>query len=198
VCLITAAGDGHTTDSSGNIFLPWRAILVCVSSLCPHHPSLFLASIVNQSLHRKEDTNWNTPTPLGSWYGVIVDENNSLLELNLEDNNLEGPQDLHLSADSLLSLSVSLSVSVSGTLPSSLTLCSKLKRLNLRGNKLTGESSNGSPRSDCSLSIGPLPDAIGRCTALKDCGLSRNILTGPSTPLPLGLTSCLLLDRNHS
>jgi Leucine-rich repeat (LRR) protein len=45
---------------------------------------------------------------------VVVDDNNALLELNLEDNNLEG------------------------TLPSCLTLCSKLKRLNLRGNKLSG------------------------------------------------------------
>lgn len=84
--------------------------------VCPHScPICHLSSSLSYLfLHRKQDTNWNTPTPLSTWHGVIVDDNNALLELNLEDNNLEG------------------------TLPSCITLCSKLKRLNLRGNKLTG------------------------------------------------------------
>jgi hypothetical protein len=39
---------------------------------------------------RKDNTNWNTATPIRLWFGVVVTENDALLELNLESNNLDG------------------------------------------------------------------------------------------------------------
>ena len=65
-------------------------------------------------LFRIRDDNWNSNAPLNSWFGVTVNEQELLVELNLENNNLEG------------------------SFPEVVTLCSSLKRLNLRGNKLTG------------------------------------------------------------
>ena len=37
-----------------------------------------------------DDRNWNSPSAIGTWYGVRTDANGSVTELDLEDNGLSG------------------------------------------------------------------------------------------------------------
>ena len=63
-----------------------------------------------------ENENWNSPEPLGEWFGVQTDEDGNVISLRLSENNL------------------------SGEVPEELLLClSELKEFALWGNDLPGE-----------------------------------------------------------
>ena len=113
--------------------------------------------------------NWLSNRPIGTWYGVVTDENDRVIELDLSENELNGtiPSDLgHLTYLEYLDLSEN---QLSGTIPSALSVLSNLIELSLWSNELTG----------------PIPPELGRLANLEMLHLGNNELSG-TIPTELG------------
>ena len=113
--------------------------------------------------------NWLSNRPIGTWYGVITDENDRVVELDLSENELNGtiPSDLgHLTYLEYLDLSKN---QLSGTIPSALGVLSNLIELSVWSNELTG----------------PIPPELGRLANLEMLHLGNNELSG-TIPTELG------------
>ena len=113
--------------------------------------------------------NWLSNKPIGTWYGVITDENDRVIDLDLSDNELNGmlPSELgHLTHLEVLYLSEN---QLSGTIPSALGVLSNLIELSLWSNELTG----------------PIPPELGRLANLEMLHLGKNELSG-TIPTELG------------
>ncbi|MYC20281.1 MAG: SH3 domain-containing protein [Caldilineaceae bacterium SB0662_bin_25] len=109
---------------------------------------------------------WLSNRPIGTWYGVITDENDRVIELDLSENELNGtiPSDLgHLTYLEYLDLSEN---QLSGTIPSALSVLSNLIELSLWSNELTG----------------PIPPELGRLASLEMLHLGNNELSGTIPP----------------
>ena len=110
--------------------------------------------------------NWLSNRPIGTWYGVITDENDRVIELDLSDNELNGtiPSELgHLAYLEGLYLSEN---QLSGSIPSAISVLSNLIELNLWTNELTG----------------PIPPELGRLANLEMLHLGKNELSGTIPP----------------
>jgi Leucine-rich repeat (LRR) protein len=122
----------------------------------------------------EEKGGWMTDAGLGEWFGVDVDAEGRVTELNLGMNNLAGP------------------------LPSELQQLSALKELRLRGNKLTGPvpAELGQLGALTQLNLhynqlsGPIPAELRQLGALTQLLLHRNQLSGP-IPAELGQLGAL-------
>ena len=113
--------------------------------------------------------NWLSNRPIGTWYGVITDENDRVIELDLSDNELNGtiPSELgHLTYLEVLYLSEN---QLSGSIPSEISVLSNLIELSLWTNELTG----------------PIPPELGRLANLEILHLGKNELSG-TIPTELG------------
>ena len=87
----------------------------------------------------KDNTNWLTESHLSEWYGVTLDDEERLRQLNLENNNLKGPLFPEIgSLEHLTSLNLS-SNKLFGTIPSSLGGLFRLEELDLSRNNLGDE-----------------------------------------------------------
>lgn len=87
--------------------------------------------------------NWLSDKPLGEWHGITTDENGSITELDLSNNQLSGeiPADLgHLTNLEFLDLSDN---ELSGEIPTDLCRVAKLGFLSLVGNTFTGYIPHG-------------------------------------------------------
>ena len=130
--------------------------------------------------------NWLSNRPIGTWYGVVTDENDRVIELDLSDNELKGtiPSELgHLAYLEALYLSEN---QLSGTIPTALGALSNLIKLGLWSNELTGTIPPELGRlanlemlhlGNNELS-GTIPTELGNLTNLEELGLYSNKLTG--------------------
>ncbi len=137
--------------------------------------------------------NWLSNRPIGTWYGVVTDENNRVIELDLSDNELKGtiPSELgHLVYLEGLYLSEN---QLSGMIPTALGALSNLIELDLWTNELTGQIPPELGRlanlemlnlGNNELS-GTIPPALGSLTYLEGLSLSTNKLSG-GIPAELG------------
>ena len=137
--------------------------------------------------------NWLSNRPIGTWYGVITDENDRVIELDLSENELNGtiPSELgYLSYLEALYLSEN---QLSGTIPPALGILSNLVELGLWDNELTGTIPPELGRL-ANLEVmylgnnqlsGAIPIELGNLTNLEDLGLYSNKLTGV-IPVELG------------
>lgn len=116
-----------------------------------------------------DSSNWLTTEPLYKWKGVVIDENNKVIEISLPGNNLMGtiPNDIE-NLDALKKLNLGGN-QISGTIPSSIGSLTNLEYLRLSTNLITGT----------------IPSSIGDLTNLKYLSLSNNQLTG-TIPLETG------------
>ena len=152
------------------------------------------------------DDNWLTGRPLNTWYGVRVDQDGRVTDLDLEFNGLRG----HLPAelgdlDRLHTLRLSRN-ELEGDIPAELGQLPILLELDLRDNRFDGEippligdfSYLGALDLSRNGFEGPIPAALGNLRAMRLLDLSDNDLTGP-IPSELGdLTAleALLFMRN--
>ena len=133
------------------------------------------------------NTNWLSAAPLDHWYGVEVDENGLVVELNLLGNHLSGliPAELsNLAGLRVLQLGRN---QLSGPIPAELGNLSYLEVLDFHDNLITGPIPpqlgnlarlNFLQLSENSLS-GPIPSELGNITSLHSLNLRDNQLSGP-------------------
>ncbi|MDE0196659.1 MAG: trypsin-like peptidase domain-containing protein [Caldilineaceae bacterium] len=137
--------------------------------------------------------NWLSNKPIGTWFGVITDENDRVIELDLSDNELNGtiPSELgHLTHLEALYLSEN---QLNGTLPTALGALSNLIELSLWSNELIGTIPPELGRL-ANLEMlhlgnnelgGTIPTELGHLSNLEELGLYSNKLTGV-IPIELG------------
>jgi Leucine-rich repeat (LRR) protein len=155
------------------------------------------------------NTNWLSSRPFDEWYGLSVDQNGRVSELELPENNLTG----NISSDigNLISLTkiVLRFNNLSGKIPKEITSLANLFRLDLTVNNLSDELPaeivNLTNLIYLDLSFnnfsGLLPTDLGLLTSLRFLSLSGNNLSGiiPSDLGNLtGLTVLLLANNNFS
>ena len=165
------------------------------------------------------NNNWGSDKPLNEWYGITVDENGHISQLNLMNNNLSGslPQNI---GDLLYLNALFLGNNhLTGSIPSSIKNLASLQTLNLRVNNWSGsmEAIGGLTNlkrlfidycqlSDfpewvrnlqnlSSLSLdgnkikGKIPEWLGELTSLEYLNLSENEFT----EIPASLGNLVLL-----
>ncbi len=136
-------------------------------------------------------TNWNTQDgwldpQASSWYGVHIDENGSVDELGLWQNNLTGSIPGSLSALLHLKGLTLYGNLLTGDIPAELGGFSQLETLFLSDNRLTGNipASLGNLSRLQSLGLngnqlnGTIPASLGQLTTLTFLSLSGNQLSG--------------------
>ena len=152
-------------------------------------------------------TNWLSVHPLETWFGVTVNADGRVTELNLPNNNLRGSLTSEIGGlEELTTLRVNHN-QLTGHIPLELGMLTKLRHLVLSSNQLTGaipaELGQLAGLEELVLSFnrlsGPIPGALGDLAGLERLSLSVNELNGP-IPGELGrlsrLTS-LRLDQNR-
>ena len=106
--------------------------------------------------------NWLTDLPLEDWYGVDVDEEGRVSELDLEANNLVGPIPVELGRLERLTELNLIRNALTGEIPPELGALARLEVLGLGINRLTG----------------PLPPDLGKLSRLRELHVYRNPLSG--------------------
>jgi Leucine-rich repeat (LRR) protein len=124
-------------------------------------------------------TNWLTPEPVCTWFGVQCAGSGLITAVNLASNNLLGqmPPELGLLSSRLTSLDLSSNMIV-GRLPSETTLLAGLTTLNLSRNGLSG----------------PLPSQIGEMKSIEKFFINNNKFSD-TIPVEIGLWSNLRSAR---
>lgn len=152
------------------------------------------------------DDNWLTGRPLDTWYGVSVDAEGRVTDLDLDFNGLRGPLPPELGElDRLQSLTLSRN-ELAGPIPPEVGRLPVLLRLDLRANRFGGEIppliGDFGYLNELNLSrngfTGPIPAALGNLGDMRRLDLSDNDLAGP-VPSELGdlaRLETLLLMRN--
>lgn len=110
-----------------------------------------------------QDSNWLTDEPLGSWRGVTTDGNGSVIELDLNRNQLSGYIPAGLGSLPNLRILRMSGNNLGGTIPAGLSNLSALTNLELDDNNLGGS----------------IPAALGNLPNLTWLDLSENDLSGP-------------------
>ncbi len=147
------------------------------------------------------DDNWLTGRPLDTWYGVRVDDDGRVTDLDLEFNGLRGLLPAELGdLDRLHTLTLSRN-ELEGTIPAELERLPILLLLNLSDNRFDGEIppwlGDFSYMDQLDLSRngfeGSIPAALGNLRDMRLLDLSDNDLTGPIPPELGNLTALELL-----
>ena len=130
----------------------------------------------------KDNSNWLSEEPLGTWYGVTTDSSGRVKNLDLRWNDLSGQIPGELAGLRGLEQLILSTNELTGTIPTELGALTNLERLILSSNGLTGT----------------IPTELGELTNLVNLDLDSNALTGTIPPELGGLTnlSRLMLDGN--
>jgi DNA-binding beta-propeller fold protein YncE len=177
-------------------------------TLSPDYDALVGFYNSTDGLNWTNSTNWIDPAKsLYSWHGVVSNENNKIVGINLAGNNLSGTLSTEIGDfDQLKILSISGNM-LTGDLPSSLYDLTNLETLWLAGNNFTGTISpsiaNLSNLSYLYIQnnefTGTIPSEFGGLTPLTVLHLYDNNFEGilPSSLSNLtNLTSIAISDNN--
>ncbi len=120
--------------------------------------------------------------PINTWYGIALDINGCVIQINLNNNNLKGSLPTEIGNLGALSRLFLFSNELSGELPTSLGNLTELLELNVEGNFFTGS----------------IPSTLGNLNKLGMLVLGDNALTGH---VPEGinfLDNLILLDLSRN
>ena len=116
--------------------IPVRSVAACAETDLDTLGALFALFNGTNGTGWTDRTNWNSDAPLGDWFGVTVDGNGNVTELNLAGNNLSGHVPSALARlTRLKKIDFSDNEGLSGPLPFELTGL-RLESLLLRGTRL--------------------------------------------------------------
>ncbi len=162
-------------DAGNNFDAAWEDFCIvefgsCLYNIsCQERDSLTLVA-----LHNNTTINWDLTQPLDSWYGVTLNSEGCVTELQLSDEGINGniPPELgNLSSLTKLDFNEN---ALTGTIPAALSSLSNLVELDLGDNNLVGQ----------------IPPELGIMLNLTYLNLCENALTGQIPP-ELGLLSNL-------
>jgi len=169
---ICAAGNDSGINTGNSFDTAWSAFCTTGDGGCtppPPPPSTcrYLDSLVLVKIHQSTNganwtTQWNFATPIHTWYGIALNANGCVTEINLSNNNLTGtipPEIGQLAALTRLNMH---SNNLSGNIPSTIGNLSELLQIWLFKNQLSGM----------------LPPEIGNLSNLTHFGAGVNQLTG--------------------
>ena len=156
-------------------------------------------------LNWKASTGWLSDSALGSWYGVDVDDEGSVVRLRLPDNMLTGRIPPELGGLGRLTDLVLSGNGLMGEIPPELGGLTNLQRLELDRNDLTGLVPSGfetlANLNTLNLALnelrGPIPPELASLGNLRQLVLSLNRLTG-NIPSQLGTLVNLESLQLHS
>ncbi len=154
-----------------------------------------------------DDTNWLSDRPLSAWFGVTVDSNGCVTDLDLDQNQLTGMIPSRLGDLRNLQALWMRQNALIGTIPVEFTNLTDLRTLALWGNQLTGTI----PTTLGDISAlerlwlggnrltGGIPAELGRLANLESLSLWGNQLTGtiPTELRSLASLESMSLDRNQ-
>ena len=139
-------------------------------------------------------------------YGVYCDNKNKILELQLQNNNLNGtiPESIANLKD--ITILYLYNNHLTGSIPRSIFSLKNLQQLALHQNEIHDSipTTIGNLTSLMNLSLfsndinGSIPDAIGKLQNLQELDLSRNNLTGPIPESVCSLTKLAYLALNSN
>ncbi|MFZ1706028.1 MAG: hypothetical protein WAT79_16905 [Saprospiraceae bacterium] len=160
-----------------------------------------------------KNTNWNVPnSPINTWYGVMLNAQGCVAELNLNSNRLEGPipdDIVHLRQITKLLLNDNRLTIGNNTdsLPKGWSFMQNLEVLNLSSNILGGpvivELGSLTNLKILNLSLNyfknSLPSSLGNLQNLKQLLLNQNEISGviPSTFGQLSNIEEIILSKNQ-
>ena len=141
----------------------------------------------------RRSRDWNTPSSIGTWFGVETNSDGFVTELNLYDNNLTGTLPAQLGNLAHLERLRLDGNEISGRIPHELGNLSNLSRLDLAGNSLEGSipSELGALTSLDTLDLfnaglsGAIPPSLGNLGSVQRLTVGWNQLSGP-IPVELG------------
>ena len=151
-------------------------------------------------------TNWNTNLNICEWEGIICDQSQHVIEINLQNNRLSGslPVDLaNLSDLTILNLSDNY---LYGEIPENLYLLRNLKALHLENNHLSGEIPGTLFQFEQMEKLylnynqfqGEIPSHIASMTNLVTLNISNNQFSGSFPDGILYLNKLIELDISHN
>lgn len=121
-------------------------------------------------------TKWLTVAPLSKWYGVVVDSNDAITEINLNGNNLRGTISSSIyNLQRLSQLNIQYNF-LFNTIPTTIGLLGNLQTLLLQNNSLNGT----------------VPSQLSQLVNLKMLDLSNNSFSGRLSASTFGFLSNLL------
>ncbi len=172
----TITGDStFTISGSGNYSVNVTSSLVpnlTLSSITPTNTqdSLALVDLYNSTAGNSwiNHTNWLTPAPASTWYGITT-QNERVVYINMAYNNLSGPLPPSVGNLSYLNQLLLNDNQITGTIPSAITNWTNISTINLNNNQFSGN----------------IPASLGNLFTLTDLYLNGNQLTG-SIPSNLG------------
>jgi hypothetical protein len=153
-------------------------------------------------------TNWCTDADVSSWYGVTVNGEGRVIELNINENNMIGTLPPEIGAlTELFSLNLGWNHGFGGTIPREIGNLKKLGGIILTFNAMTGTipdefynlTSLSNVRFDSNNFTGGLSSRIGNLKRLTDFSVAYNHLSGP-IPKEIGQLShicSLRMDSNE-
>ena len=145
-------------------------------SICTDEDALIALYEATDGDNWVSNQNWLSNRPIGNWYGVITDENNRVVDLDLSENELNGTIPSEIGNLIYLEYLYLSENQLSGTIPSALGVLSNLIELSLWSNELTGT----------------IPPVLGRLENLEVLQLGSNELSGP---IPTELANLINLEE---
>ncbi|MCR9053085.1 MAG: hypothetical protein ACE362_15125 [Phaeodactylibacter xiamenensis] len=174
------------------------------NSSCRQNDSLALVALYNATNGPTWTNTWDLSQPMESWFGVILDTEGCVQEIDLNYNGLTGEIPVGLMAVSnLQTLNLSFNTSLTGEIPTEIGQLAFLETLNFARTGLSGsiplEIWNLTNLRNLNLSStwvgGNIPPEIGNLTELETLNLSSVYAVGGNFngELPLELVVCQVL-----
>lgn len=163
--LVTAVSNGtaQITASAGSISASVTVKVMAVSREREALTSLYHAT---DGSNWTNNTNWLSDQPLGDWFGVHTDDRGEVVQLELRNNNLQGPIPPEIGILQRLSFLVLDANRLSGAIPPEIGQLQNLGSLYLGENQLSGA----------------IPPEIGQLLNLTFLNLGNNRLSGAIPP----------------